>query len=127
MENRIPILKIKNYLVVPIQIDMDDATVASLQNDILRRVEETNASGVLIDISVIDMVDSYLGRMLGDTARMTNLMDAKVVLVGMQPAVAITLIELGLRLEGIHTALNMEMGIELLEKIIPSGMGKSSL
>ncbi len=118
MEIRIPILKIKNYLVVPIQVDMDDATINRLQKDILKQLETTGARGVLIDISVIEMVDSYLGRMFGDTARMARLMGAEVVVTGMQPAVAITLVELGLRLEGLHTALNMEKGIELLEDLI---------
>lgn len=118
METRIPILQIKQFLVVPIQVDMDDATATRLQQDILYRIEKTGATGVLIDISVLEMVDSYLGRILGDTSRMANLMGAEVMLVGMQPAVAITLIELGLRLEGIHTALNMEQGIQRLESII---------
>ncbi len=118
METQIPILKIKNFLIVPIQIDMDDVTVARLQEDILEQIEKTGATGVLIDISVLEMVDSYLGRMLGDTARMSSLMDAKVVLTGMRPEVAITLVELGLRLENIYTALDMESGVSLLESVI---------
>lgn len=123
MEGRIPILKIKDYLIVPIQVDMNDATINRLQNQILKRIEETNARGVLIDVSVIEMVDSYLGRMLADTTNMAGLMDAYVVLTGMQPAVAITLVELGLDLKGTFTALNMERGIELLEQLIHSGRG----
>ncbi len=118
MELRIPILKIQDYLIVPIQIDMDDATASRLQQDILTKIEMTEASGVLIDISVMEMVDSYLGRILGDTARMANLMGAEVVLIGMQPAIAITLVELGLRLEGIYTALNIDQGIQLLDNLI---------
>ena len=123
MEGRIPILKIKDYLVVPIQVDMDDATINRLQNQILKRIEETSARGVLIDVSIIEMVDSYLGRMLADTTNMAGLMDAYVVLTGMQPAVAITLVELGLDLKGTYTALDMEGGIELLEQLIHSGRG----
>ena len=123
MEIRIPILKIKNYLVVPIQVDMDDETITGLQRDILQQIESTGAQGVLIDISILEMVDSYLGRMLGDTAKMARLIGAEVVITGMQPAVAITLVELGLRLEGLHTALNMENGINLLEKLIEKRSG----
>lgn len=115
METRVPILKIKNYLIVPIQIDLDDLTASNLQHDILARIEKTGASGVIIDISVLDIVDSYLGRMLGDTAQMAELMDARVVLTGMQPQVALTLVELGLKLDNILTALDMEQGMELLE------------
>ncbi len=123
MEIRIPILKIKNYLVVPIQVDMDDETITGRQRDILQQIESTGAQGVLIDISILEMVDSYLGRMLGDTAKMARLIGAEVVITGMQPAVAITLVELGLRLEGLHTALNMENGINLLEKLIEKRSG----
>lgn len=118
---KIPILKIKDYLIVPIQVDMDDRLAIQLQMDILRELEKTNVSGVIIDISVVDMVDSYLGRTLGDTARMAGLMDAKVVIAGMQPAVAITLVELGLGLEGVYTALNLENAIMLLESILDKG------
>jgi len=118
METKVPILKIKEFLIVPIQIDLDDNTVSRLQHDILSKIEKTGAKGVIIDISVLDIVDSYLGRMIGDTALMADLMDAKVVLTGMQPLVAITLVELGLNLENIYTALDMESGIELLEATI---------
>lgn len=117
MDYRVPILKIRDVLIVPIQIDLDDNTAARLQHDILTRIERTGASGVIIDISVLDMVDSYLGRMLGDTAVMATLMDASVVLTGMQPQVALTLVELGLKLDTIHTALDMESGIELLDSM----------
>jgi rsbT antagonist protein RsbS len=118
METRVPILKIKNYLIVPIQVDLDDNSAARLQHDILIRIEQTGARGVIIDISVLDMVDSYLGRLLGDTAQMASLMDAHVVLTGMQPQVALTLVELGLRLDNIFTALDMEGGIEVLESLL---------
>lgn len=120
MEIRVPILKIKNYLIVPIQVDLDDNTASRLQHDILIRIEQTGARGVIIDISVLDLVDSYLGRLLGDTAQMAELMDARVVLTGMQPQVALTLVELGLRLDNIYTALDMESGIELLESLLKS-------
>ncbi|MFH0882580.1 MAG: STAS domain-containing protein [bacterium] len=120
MEIRVPILKIKNYLIVPIQVDLDDNTASRLQHDILIRIEQTGARGVIIDISVLDLVDSYLGRLLGDTAQMAELMDARVVLTGMQPPVALTLVELGLRLDNIYTALDMESGIELLETLLQS-------
>ena len=118
MEARVPILKIRNVLIVPIQIDLDDLTASQLQHDILSRIEQTGATGVIIDISVLDMVDSYLGRMLGDTALMADLMDARVVLTGMQPQVAITLVELGLNLDNIYSSLNMESGLELLESLL---------
>ncbi len=113
----IPVLKLFDYLIVTIQIDMDDLTANLFRNDILKQIEKTNAKGVLIDISVIDLVDSYLGRVLGDTARMAKLMDCEVVLVGMQPAVALTLVELGLSLESVHTCLNLEAGLKLLNRL----------
>ena len=116
-KHSIPILKLYDYLIVPIQIDMDDYTASELRNDILVRIESSGARGVLIDISVVDMVDSYLGRLLGDTARMAKLMDCEVVLVGMQPAVALTLVELGLNLDMVHTSLHLESGIQLLNKL----------
>jgi len=121
MESRVPILKIRNILIVPIQVDLDDNSAARLQHDILERIEATGASGVIIDISVLDMVDSYLGRMLGDTAIMATMMDAEVVLTGMQPQVALTLVELGLKLDTIHTALDMESGIDLLDSMPSKG------
>ena len=115
---RIPILKIRDYLIVPIQVDLDDLSAAELQKDILCRIEKTSARGVIIDISVVEMVDSYLGRILDETARMAALMDARVVLCGMQPAVAITLVELGLNLEGVYTSLNLEGAIALMESVL---------
>ncbi len=111
---RIPILKVGRVLIVPIQVDMDDQTVMLLQERILSELERTNARGVLIDISMLEMVDSFIGRMLSDIAAMARIMDARTVVVGMQPAVAITLVELGLELNGVDTVLNVDEGIKLL-------------
>jgi rsbT antagonist protein RsbS len=111
---RIPILKVGRVLVVPIQVDMDDQTVIHLQERILSELERTGARGVLIDISLLEMVDSFIGRMLSDIAAMARIMDARTVVVGMQPAVAITLVELGLELRGVETVLNVDEGIKLL-------------
>ncbi len=111
---RIPILKVGRVLVVPVQVDMDDATVTGLQERILGELERTGARGVLIDISMLEMVDSFIGRMLSDIAAMARIMDARTVVVGIQPAVAITLVELGLELRGVDTVLNVDEGIKLL-------------
>jgi rsbT antagonist protein RsbS len=117
-EKKIPIIKIGSYLIVSIQVDMHDKLALQLQSQILEEIEKTGAKGVLIDISVLEMVDSFIGRMLSGMASMASIMDAAVVIVGMQPAVAITLVELGLEMPGVDTALNMERGMELLEKRI---------
>jgi rsbT antagonist protein RsbS len=111
---RIPILKVGRVLIVPIQVDMDDQTVIHLQESILAELEHTGARGVLIDISLLEMVDSFIGRMLSDIAAMARIMDARTVVVGMQPAVAITLVELGLELKGVDTVLNVDEGFKLL-------------
>jgi rsbT antagonist protein RsbS len=111
---RIPILKVGRVLIVPIQVDMDDQTVIHLQERILSELERTGARGVLIDISLLEMVDSFIGRMLSDIAAMARIMDARTVVVGMQPAVAITLVELGLELKGVDTVLNVDEGFRLL-------------
>jgi len=111
---RIPILKVGRVLVVPVQVDMDDQTVIGLQERILAELERTGARGVLIDISLLEMVDSFIGRMLSDIAAMARVMDARTVVVGIQPAVAITLVELGLELRGVDTVLNVDEGIKLL-------------
>ena len=111
---RIPILKVGRVLIVPIQVDMDDQTVIHLQESILAELERTGARGVLIDISLLEMVDSFIGRMLSDIAAMARIMDARTVVVGMQPAVAITLVELGLELKGVDTVLNVDEGFKLL-------------
>lgn len=115
-EKKIPIIKIGPYLIVSIQVDMHDKLAIQLQSQILEEIERTGAKGVLIDISVLEMVDSFIGRMLSGMASMASIMDAAVVIVGMQPAVAITLVELGLEMPGVDTALNMERGMQMLEK-----------
>lgn len=115
-EKRIPIIKIRDFLIVSIQVDMHDKLAIQLQSQILEEIEKTGARGVLIDISILEMVDSFIGRMLSGMASMASIMDAAVVIVGMQPAVAITLVELGLEMPGVDTALNMEKGMEMLEK-----------
>jgi rsbT antagonist protein RsbS len=117
-DKRIPIIRIKDFLIVSIQVDMHDKLAIQLQSQILSEIEKTGAKGVLIDISVLEMVDSFIGRMLSGMASMASIMDAAVVIVGMQPAVAITLVELGLEMPGVDTALNMEKGMEMLENRI---------
>ncbi len=113
---RIPILRMGRLLLVTIQVDMHDRLAMALQEDLTSRIVKDRANGVLIDISALDIVDSFIGRMISDTAAMAKILDAKTVLVGMQPAVAITLVELGLTLEGGSTALNVERGIKMLEQ-----------
>lgn len=115
-DKKIPIIKIRDFLIVSIQVDMHDKLAVQLQSQILQEIEKTGARGVLIDISVLEMVDSFIGRMLSGMASMASIMDAAVVIVGMQPAVAITLVELGLEMPGVDTALDMEKGMEMLEK-----------
>lgn len=112
---RIPILKMGQFLLVTIQVDMHDRLAMTLQDDLTQRIAQTGARGVLIDISSLEMVDSFIGRMLGNIASLSRTMDAETVVVGMQPAVAITLVELGLSLPGVRTALNVERGMMLLE------------
>jgi rsbT antagonist protein RsbS len=111
---RIPILKMGGYLLVTIQVDMHDRLAMTLQDDLTSRIVETHAKGVLIDISALEIVDSFIGRMLADIAAMSRVLDAETVVVGMRPAVAITLVELGLSLTGVRTALNVERGMDLL-------------
>ena len=111
---RIPILKMGDFLLVTIQVDMHDRLAMTLQDDLTSRITETNARGVLIDISALDMVDSFIGRMMGNISSMSRVLDAETVVVGMQPAVAITLVELGLTLSGVRTALNVEKGMAML-------------
>ena len=112
--DRIPILKLENFLLVSIQVDMHDQLALTLQDDLTQRIVATRARAVLIDISALEMVDSFMGRMLGNIAAMSRILDAQTVVVGMRPAVAITLVELGLSLPGIRTALNVDAGLELL-------------
>ena len=111
---RIAILKMGEYLLVTIQVDMHDRLAMMLQDDLTSRIVSARAKGVLIDISALEMVDSFIGRMLGDIAAMSRVLDAETVVVGMRPAVAITLVELGLSLPGVRTALNVERGMDLL-------------
>jgi rsbT antagonist protein RsbS len=111
---RIPILKMGEFLLVTIQVDMHDQLALTLQDDLTERISHTGARGVLIDISSLEVVDSFIGRMLGSIAVMSRLMNAETVVVGMQPAVAITLVELGLTLPGVRTALDVERGMALL-------------
>ncbi|MCU1760679.1 MULTISPECIES: STAS domain-containing protein [Pseudomonas] len=112
---RIPILQMGDFLLVTIQVDMHDQLALTLQDDLSERINRTSARGVLIDISALDMVDSFIGRMIGTISGLSRIMDAQTVLVGMQPAVAITLVELGMTLPGVSTALNVERGMKLLQ------------
>ncbi|MDY0979882.1 STAS domain-containing protein [Stenotrophomonas rhizophila] len=112
--DRIPILQMGNLLLVTIQVDMHDQLALTLQDDLTERIQKTSARGVLIDISALDIVDSFIGRMISTISSLARIMDATTVVVGMQPAVAITLVELGLTLTGVRTALNVERGMELL-------------
>ena len=111
---RIPILKMGAYLLVSIQVDMHDQLAMQLQDDLTARIAEAGARGVLVDISALEMVDSFIGRMLGNIAAMSRVLDAQTVVVGMRPAVAITLVELGMSLPKVRTALDIERGMELL-------------
>src|SRR5579884_2063922 len=115
---KIPIIKVGDTLLVSIQTDLQDQVAMTMQSDLLQKIEQTSARGVIIDISVVDIVDSFLGRVLSDTASMARIMNAVVVVVGIQPSVAITLVELGLELKQIPTALNVERGLQLLREKI---------
>src|SRR5580704_11196320 len=117
---RIPILRMGEFLLVTIQVDMQDQLAMQLQDDLTQAIQKKAAKGVLIDISALEMVDSFIGRMIADISGMARILDAKTVLVGMQPAVAITLVELGLTLPGVETALNVERGMQLLRRRISS-------
>src|SRR5512144_2037571 len=111
---RIPILQMGPNLLVTIQVDMQDQMALALQDDLANKISKTGAKGVLIDISALEIVDSFVGRMLASISGISRIMDATTVVVGMQPAVAITLVELGLSLEGVRTALNVERGMQML-------------
>lgn len=115
--DRIPILKMGAFLLVTIQVDMHDQLAMTLQDDLTQKIVEKKAKGVLIDISALDMVDSFIARMIAHIATLSRLLDARTVVVGMQPAVAITLVELGLNLTGVKTALDVEKGMKWLEEI----------
>jgi rsbT antagonist protein RsbS len=114
--DRIPILRMGSTLLVTIQVDMQDQTALALQDDLAEKIAATSAKGVLIDISALEIVDSFVGRMLAAISGIARVLDATTVVVGMQPAVAITLVELGLSLEGVRTALNVERGMQLLQR-----------
>jgi len=117
--DRIPILQMGRCLLVTIQVDLQDQTALALQDDLSAKIEATGATGVLIDISALEIVDSFIGRMLASISGIARVLDATTVVVGMQPAVAITLVELGLSLDGVRTALNVERGMRLLTESQP--------
>ena len=123
---RIPILRMGEFLLVTIQLDMHDQLALRLQDDLTTAIEKKGAKGVLIDISALDMVDSFIGRMIADISGMARILDAKTVLVGMQPAVAITLVELGFSLPGVATALNVERGMQVLRKSLAESNGDTA-
>ena len=116
--DRIPILKMGGFLLATIQVDMHDQLALRLQDDLTLAIQKTGAKGVLIDISALEMVDSFIGRMIADISGMARILDAKTVVVGMQPAVAITLVELGLSLPGVATALDVDRGMQLLHRTL---------
>jgi rsbT antagonist protein RsbS len=125
MTDRVPILRIGDALLVSIQVDLQDQTAVALQEDLAQRIVDTGARGVIIDISALEIVDSFIGRMLSSMAGISKVLDAETVVVGMRPAVAITLVELGLSLEGVRTALNVERGMAFLRSARPeSGLGR---
>jgi rsbT antagonist protein RsbS len=113
--DRIPILRMGSFLLVSIQVDMHDRLALALQDDLMNKIRDTSARGVLIDISALDLVDSFIGRMIGNIAAMARVLDVDTVVTGMRPAVAITLVELGLSLKGVRTALDVERGMALLQ------------
>jgi rsbT antagonist protein RsbS len=118
---RIPILHMGEFLLVTIQVDMHDRLAMTLQDDLTNKITQSGARGVLIDISALEIVDSFIGRMLANIAGMSRVLDAQTVVVGMQPAVAITLVELGLSLAGVRTALNVDKGMDLLRTSLNGG------
>jgi rsbT antagonist protein RsbS len=119
--DRIPILRMGEFLLVTLQVDMHDQLALRLQDDLTNAIQAKGSKGVLIDISALEMVDSFMGRMISDVSGMARILDARTVLVGMQPAVAITLVELGMTLPGIDTALNVERGMQLLKRVLSDG------
>ncbi|MFF4652293.1 STAS domain-containing protein [Streptomyces sp. NPDC001380] len=116
MSERVPVLRIGDVLLVSIQMDLEDQTVMDLQEDLAERIVATGARGVVIDITAVEIVDSFVGRMLATTASISRMLDAETVVVGMRPAVAITLVELGLSLGGVRTALDLEKGLAILRR-----------
>lgn len=112
---RIPILKLHDYLLISVQVDLDDQTALQFQEDVLEKIHQEGSRGVVIDLTSVEMIDSFIAKVLGDVVDMSNLMGAKVVLTGIQPAVAITLIDMGIVLDGVPTALDLEQGLERLQ------------
>jgi rsbT antagonist protein RsbS len=123
--DRIPILRMGDFLLVTIQVDMHDRLAMTLQDDLTDQIVKTRAKGVLIDISSLDVVDSFIGRMLANIAQMSRVLDATTVVVGMRPAVAITLVELGMTLTGVRTALNVERGMDVLRAALDTSDDES--
>lgn len=123
---RIPVLRMGEFLLVSIQVDMHDRLAMALQDDLTTQIEKTGARGVLIDISALEMVDSFIGRMIANISSISQILDAQTVVVGMQPAVAITLVELGMVLAGVRTALTMERGMKILRELAPSELARSA-
>ena len=121
--DRIPVLKMGPYLLVTVQVDMHDRLAMSLQDDLMEQIRRTRASGVLLDISALDLVDSFIGRTIGNIAAMARVLGAATVVTGMRPAVAITLVELGLSWKGVRTALTVERGMDLLERMVQEERG----
>ncbi|MFD1737681.1 STAS domain-containing protein [Bacillus salitolerans] len=113
---KIPILKLGGYLLVTIQWELDDQTAIQFQEDLLKKIHETGAKGIVIDLTSVEIIDSFIAKVIGDVVNMSNLMGAKVVLTGIQPAVAITLIDLGIHLNNVPTALDLEKGLEKLQQ-----------
>ncbi len=125
--DRIPILRMGQFLLVTIQVDMHDQLALRLQDDLTTEIQRRRSKGVLIDISALEMVDSFIGRMIANISAMSRMLDAETVVVGMRPAVAITLVELGLSLPGVHTALDVERGMQRLrDRLGPTDVGHGS-
>ncbi len=124
LEN-IPVLKIENLLITTIQVPLHDKLALKFQKDVLEKIERTNAKGLIIDVTAIDVMDSFITRVLVEIARMANLMGAKTVIVGLQPAIAITFVEFGLKLDDIYTSLNLEKGIALLRELTADGRSEN--
>jgi rsbT antagonist protein RsbS len=120
---RIPILKIGRFLLVSIQVELDDELALALQDDLTQAIARHRARGVLIDISSLEIVDSFIGRVIGNIAAMSRVLDAQTVLVGMRPAVAITLVELGVELPGVETALDVDRGLAMLKRLVAAADG----
>ena len=113
---RIPILKLYDYLLISVQVELDDQTAIQFQEDLLSKIHEEGSSGVVIDLTSVETIDSFIAKVLGDVVEMSNLLGAKVVLTGIRPAVAITLIDMGISLETVPTALDLEKGLEMLQR-----------